>query len=824
MSDAPPLRILSQVDGDAPAREDDNDLITRAELDRAMQELHIAVDARMSALRAELGIGAQSKDTQTPWERIPNVTYSREDSCSSLDPKRFRTPTDMSGVASTIPDISVTLEDTHDVLEQQSFYKFHETTWDTAAFIGTRTLGRGGSFFASVALLLTILSQLTLSNIVRKSMVKDPLSDGLLTGLEKWRKRAGHDIRNFDVVTQTSLVTRVCQSDVSLEMSTMQQNLVDNFRKYLGMGLGGDRRRKTGEDTLFGGPTLCLCVVSTWLLYISVEARHTFGWLGAVYHIPRSKRTVLQKTKDMRLKLRFITSRRFVFIALLALIRLGIAIYLGLAGIMFLVYTIDLGELMTNAMALTFILDIDELLYMALLPRLTRLIVSSLTPIPTWSPPWRLDGADRSSLTILAVLIGAGLVVNFTILAPVETRLHTLVDIACGDATNFVFTLNPSDRIVEWATSSKSVGLYGGNNTYAEQAVNQLINADGFRGVPLSRETSLLRVMALSKVDAGHPTTVSSGADCQDRIEWYQSIVHHANRTPMLRLVLSIKVGKEVKQCSDVREYCDQLAMLEVRSICPVTCGCDNITSGLFLGRATSGCPSACLTSSRVEQTLASLPCADPSPEALRANAAWERYWQGFAAWHAGGGVFADDPRLTTPLSHMAMTLGCGIVTIIDGSVYDCDHNVGAPLFAWCPVSCGCVDARSPLSACPHKCNDGTGSSLDSLPGNATGVSSNASAQARDCRDLAVAPTSMIDCDLEHRGLVLCSVPSVDTICCEGLNGFTVAQLEDTPLDAETTHKVCCIEGCLDKALADPVIGRYARERGLTNSEICGGS
>jgi len=619
------------------------------------------------------------------------------------------------------------VENTRDISQNESVYTLEQTTWVAATLVGTRILGRGGCVLVLIALLTTVFVQLLLCAIVTQNLVGDVMDENILSGLRMWRTNTAHDVRNLDVGSHTSLASRVCNSDASLAVSTYQQTLVDGINEYLGRsdGSGGSfRQRHSNMSVVFGGPVLCLCVEAMWFLYILVEIRDTCGWMLAFYTVPRRRITRLVKTPALSIRIESITSRRFAFVASLALVRLTIAGFLGVAGVRFLAYETDIGNLLLNAMALTFILDLDELLYRALIPRLTRSLIHSVEPIATPRPPSFLGGADPASLLTVACLIGSLVTVKFIMLDPIENRLLEMSDIVCGGATDFTFALNPSDGIVEWAPSVAFTAREQ-YESYAEQAVMELRNVahmppgeNGFRGVPLSREISLQRVIELQRLEVSSPL-VTTEIMCHDRIDHYRHMPGWQHMIPMLRKVLSVKVREDVMECSDVREHCDDPVMVEVRSICPITCGCGQPTSGLFLAQSNFGCPWACRDSHVAERTLESLPCADISPDTLLDSLAWVRYWQGYVNWRHSLGA---ENNVSLSCQKTAMEIGCRILTL--GSMRResfCDHHVGGSLRPFCPEACGCVDA--PTRQCPTMCR-GANPKMGMLVENATNVSS----------------------------------------------------------------------------------------------------
>ena len=71
----------------------------------------------------------------------------------------------------------------------------------------------------------------------------------------------------------------------------------------------------------------------------------TFLLLRATNGLPRGPDTVITITEDEEVVIEYITNWRFACVAMVQLVRIGVGIGLGYAGILFLANTLDLSDL-----------------------------------------------------------------------------------------------------------------------------------------------------------------------------------------------------------------------------------------------------------------------------------------------------------------------------------------------------------------------------------------------------------------------------------------------------------------------------------------------
>merc|ERR1711884_817389 len=144
---------------------------------------------------------------------------------------------------------------------------------------------------------LSGLIQILTSLLIYVIFSDEPYSEELLIGLKRWRESEGHDLNNVDPAAQVSLVSRVCNFDPALSVSTSQQSLLAEITDY----------KKPAKIPFFGGGfemefvpvgwLLCLVAVLLWTMCIANEFFQTYKFFLAICSMPKKRKTVLALTE-----------------------------------------------------------------------------------------------------------------------------------------------------------------------------------------------------------------------------------------------------------------------------------------------------------------------------------------------------------------------------------------------------------------------------------------------------------------------------------------------------------------------------------------------
>eukprot|EP00434_Breviolum_minutum_P027839 symbB.v1.2.024625.t1/scaffold2345.1/size81736/2 len=322
--------------------------------------------------------------------------------------------------------------------ETHEYYTFGESTWDLVLFIGTGALGPLGSVQTFVLALVNVIMQVVFVGIAVFNFLDPDIGEKTIGEADMWRKSSGHSLLEYDGVSKESLAQRVCNLDKSLHISGIQVDLVENIRKYLNSDNGG-------IAVFFSGQVLCLVALICWYLMVAKEVSHALALHRGVAAVSRGATEIATRenpfTQVTYYRLQKISRRRKIMSFLLLLYRLGAAGLLIYVGTFFLVYTVNVTELILNAVALGIILDIDDLLFDALATTPGRHLVHQLDPLPMPAFP-RFRGADAKSTTMTFLIPGLTCLIYFQMVSPFVDMLTSVEKSFCGGNQAFVWSVD----------------------------------------------------------------------------------------------------------------------------------------------------------------------------------------------------------------------------------------------------------------------------------------------------------------------------------------------------------------------------------------------
>ena len=324
-----------------------------------------------------------------------------------------------------------------------------ETVWDAALVCGLPPLDCGASVLLLLSLILNSVIQILFSVAV---YVDDSFSStstflDLVPQMARWRLTEGHDHLKMDL-TDTSLVSRVCNSDGSLSIAGNQMSIIDQIKSYLKLEPEVYRNdlnlEEPGSKMQFlwkaRGPRLCGLCILLWTLVVFQELRSVATLVHGVLKIPRGP-TRLNKGSFVA-----VSSQRVAgFLGLMG-IRTVLAVVLLWSGILWLSHTSSMTDLILNAAALGFIMDTDELLFAATTPAIVKNFVSRLEPLsyPARSLASRMNASAVLALcSLLAVLVFA----MTTFVFPNITTMLILKDAVCAGNQEFVAGMSATEVV-----------------------------------------------------------------------------------------------------------------------------------------------------------------------------------------------------------------------------------------------------------------------------------------------------------------------------------------------------------------------------------------
>ena len=155
-------------------------------------------------------------------------------------------------------------------------------------------------------------------------------------------------------------------------------------------------------------------------------------------------------------------------------LRACIAAALLYAGVLWLGYTTSISDLILNAVALGAILEVDEMVFSALMPKKLQLKVQDLEAIKVQYGRMR---SQVESVCILAILGGLLAWPWFTIVDPLGKTMELVKQAHCGGHQDFVVGLNEDQKMTVGFMSVPFENSTG--QTLTQLAIDDFIMARG---------------------------------------------------------------------------------------------------------------------------------------------------------------------------------------------------------------------------------------------------------------------------------------------------------------------------------------------------------
>eukprot|EP00929_Paragymnodinium_shiwhaense_P017149 TRINITY_DN12612_c0_g2_i3.p1 TRINITY_DN12612_c0_g2~~TRINITY_DN12612_c0_g2_i3.p1 ORF type:complete len:1305 (-),score=213.01 TRINITY_DN12612_c0_g2_i3:141-4055(-) len=538
------------------------------------------------------------------------------------------------------------------MLDYGDMYSVGESIWDACLFAFTPYVSPGVSLGVILVYILNLFVQVTFMQVVSSYMLENPVSPEILMSLLKFRIGIGHDVAFADRAGMRSMVRQICDEDNKLHLSGLQAQLFADVRQF-----------HEGAMLLVILSQLC------WSVTIINDLKSNYRFLQSLLSIRQDKRTCivcdceavaneadpsLISTKVVVKMSSISLCRIFLLIVFVVLPRFVIAICLGAIGSMYLGVTVSMPDLLLNAMALAFIIELDEIFYSVFAPRRIQLLIENFEPTPVL--PSRIYLKFPGIVTFAKLFMVGGYIafLFFWSVQPFFTELLQARDLLCSGNKDFVVAQNSNTGLLYASPSSRESFL-----SDAERAVLQMTQltfhpGSRFASQALANEPTLgwlaTSNVTYAKIFDGNSTsspptiekaefdpgmfvfmTTVAGMSipdagflpCRD-LEAGQS--KQASMTQLRTLL-----GKSnIPECDENNEtsmafwkpFCGNVFMTTVRTLCPRTCGCHQPLSysmGAYQ-HVKFGCPQQCASLRSVMMYGEELnggvddACADSSP------------------------------------------------------------------------------------------------------------------------------------------------------------------------------------------------------------------
>jgi len=295
-------------------------------------------------------------------------------------------------------------------------YSLKESVWDASLFAGYAHMGLGANVLLGIGVVLNIVIQMTLCAIIAKELSVDAYDDEFIGSLGEWRRNA-----------TSSTLEAVCSEDPTLSTSAFQAETYAGAREFTSSWI---------SPLVETGPLLSVTVIFMWTLSVVDVLRGACDFLLAVIQLHKQKaadRFSIGVLASNEFVIEGVTMHRLVWAVLMGVLQLIIAAVLLLSGAMWLAYTKSIPDLLANAVALSYVMQVDELLYQVIVPRRAKALITNIMPIDMrgQSARFKVEGIPKQASATLLLAMGFLAFIVFGFVFPHADRMRQVRDDIC---------------------------------------------------------------------------------------------------------------------------------------------------------------------------------------------------------------------------------------------------------------------------------------------------------------------------------------------------------------------------------------------------------
>lgn len=528
------------------------------------------------------------------------------------------------------------------------------------------------------ALVLNMALQCVFLLVISTSFQADTIP--AIEDVKRWRMAEGHTLSLQEGPT---LVSRVCGQDITLGVAQDKIALLSVLRLY-------------NE----AGTALAVATLIVFILSISSEVRACVGFQRGIWHLPRA--TIVEiADEDGTLKIFGMSFKCLAFLSAIQLARLFLALTLGYAGSAWLAKETKIANLVLNAGALAFILELEQTVYFAVTSMRITSIVKKIAPL-TKASGGRIQEIVHKLVLIASLLFVA--IVSGVVLVPMHKQVATILSDMCGGPMDFAIAQHKTGLFMAAATPAFSPLPIADIPGY-------FFITDVFKNGVQAPSTEFLLAESyeifvnLAWSDVDYLVAAITNNACLDHDDAFNG----DPRDPLTQVAHAVQRQPwhlSVSACQDVRLGCGRKEDFLVRALCPVSCGCARPRSGLWNSGPDSGCPhEGCSATTQYSAAIRTLPCRDEAPAVLAQMQEWAYLCNQLVAIPAiefeleaahasilaeGCAYFSRQPEDTLRLYCRRLLYATGLV-------------------AFCPEACQC--ATKFIQGCPPACTNSTSAS-----------------------------------------------------------------------------------------------------------------
>mmetsp|Transcript_30157 Transcript_30157/g.70369 ORF Transcript_30157/g.70369 Transcript_30157/m.70369 type:complete len:936 (-) Transcript_30157:207-3014(-) len=680
----------------------DEDALDAERSERQKTEAHLAfrideLQSQMMALQNKLGeahannlSNAPASAPVSPQPPLQTQSAARGSHMSSLESADLEDEEEATGIMNIIEHV-------------KGKYEYRRNMWDLMIIIGFPDMGLLGSLYVAMLAIGNMALQIIFVLLALQNFTIPEFDKEVEEGVRHWRLTTAHSFTNMDTTRGQSLMQRVCQRDPALPISNAHLNMNDRMDLYM-------PSLNDGNNIIFDGRVMSMLAVTCYYLAIVRELHAVWDQQKAALSIRRGYHTKVSR----RGRIQQLSLGRLIMLQLTAVVRLGLVGALFYAGTQFLVNDIRVDDLLLNAVALEFILNIDELIFEALAPEPSVKILENLQPITTTRLA-TIRGLELKAFALSVVLVVGVIAVRLTLLEEVVDKIRaTHWEMCRFPGQNFVYHTN-LDGFLAIANTEINYTATRLNVSTLITAMQLAVVGDlvqwgadeyGYGQVETLDYMPTWGTMSFIGM-VNHIDTL--GHACEDH--WFEDesvrLQEHQNlgifkQVQWILEEYAVRSGQQWNSCNDLVEMCTvretfpatrlhditQLA----RFLCPVSCGCTLYGAYPFLPTVDQGCPASCDWAP--EDLVGRENCADYTPQQLLQEPLWRKLME-----------TAIETELLNVSVQIIEAQGCNILDVANiteehrRDICFARDSFGAdlrlkPLHAFCPVTCRCSAKR----------------------------------------------------------------------------------------------------------------------------------
>jgi len=309
-------------------------------------------------------------------------------------------------------------------------YELEQSMWDAAVLLFCHRTAWTDKVILLIGMIVNSGLQIALLLTVYFDMLQNPYSSTKVKEMVHWRALKGHSYDDFDSDTGYSVINRLCQH----KLWSFEQEEYQEMFEYLYMPMPGW--------------TLSVLAIIMWVLTMMAEYRRCCEQGLALWHLPTLKRgdpaVLITEDGEQDEILGIYRVLRFLAFATLIIPRLFVTVCLCLVGCQYLAQTASLHDIVLNAVALAFVLDVDELLAQVLFTERIRMTLPRIKPLACGENKLLL-GFPVKDLLRYVLTLGFVLAAVIGFLIPFSANVQAAALALCGGVHDFSFSRGHAD-------------------------------------------------------------------------------------------------------------------------------------------------------------------------------------------------------------------------------------------------------------------------------------------------------------------------------------------------------------------------------------------